>query len=105
MIALGLLLFAARLPAKGDTFVNLPLILTVIQTAGLMFFIAGVNIILSRLVWPTLSFGELVVEVVHSRSAAAAQTLGGLLIYNGLSTLAFVWWLTSAFGAGLAAGS
>lgn len=103
MILVGLFLFAARVPATSDLFVNLPLVLTVIQTAGLIFFISGVQIINSRLVWPGMRWSYLV-QAATTGSTSAGLTMLALLIYNGLTTIAVVWWLTSAFGAGLSAG-
>lgn len=102
LVVIGLILFASRLPLASFGGVNFPLAVTIIQTAGLMFTIAGIQIFISRLVWPGLSFTGLCREVTTG-NASAGLVLFGLFVYNGLSTVAFVLWLSSAMGAGLGA--
>lgn len=106
-ILVGLLLFCARLPFTAGGLINLPVAVTVFQTAGLMFAIAGLQIMISRLVWPGISVGLLLKAVYTGDgtppSTPAALILFGLFIYNGLTTVAFVLWLTTALGAGLSA--
>jgi len=103
LIIIGLILFVSRLPLAGVGFVNFPLAVTILQTAGLMFTIAGIQIFISRLVWPGLSFHEICRGAVYEKQSAPALVLLGLFVYNGLSLLAFVMWLSSAMGAGLGA--
>lgn len=101
MVFLGMMLFCARLPFAVDGWLNLPLAVTALQTAGLMFTIAGLQIFISRMVWPGIKFGETLEDVRVARSQASATVLFGLFIYNGLTTLAFVIWLAFALGAGI----
>lgn len=101
LIVLGLVLFALRLPFAADGFLNMPVIATVIQTAGLMFTIAGFQVVISRLVWPGLSFTALTKQAAYNSNMSAALVVLGLFLYNGLSTVAFVIWLSSALGAGI----
>lgn len=103
LIAIGLVLFVSRIPLASVGFVNFPLAVTIMQTAGLMFTIAGVQILISMLVWPGISFTELTNAAIKDRDPAPALVLFGLFAYNGLSTVAFVLWLSSAMGAGLGA--
>lgn len=105
-IIVGLLLFVSRIPFAPGGFINLPVAVTVFQTAGLMFTIAGLQIMVSRLVWPTISVSGLIAIVVTPEGdqspLSAALILAGLFIYNGVTTIAFVTWLASAMGAGIA---
>lgn len=107
LIIVGLLLFVARVPFAPGGWINLPVAVTVFQTAGLMFTIAGLQIMISRLVWPGISVSRLAAAVVDPQGnqspLAAAVMLAGLFIYNGVTTIAFVTWLASAMGAGIAA--
>lgn len=106
LIVVGLLLFCARLPFTPGGLINLPVAVTVFQTAGLMFAIAGLQIMISRLVWPGISVGTLI-RVISDRGEPStmpeALLLFGLFVYNGLTTVAFVLWLSTALGAGLSA--
>lgn len=130
LVLIGLILFVARIPLAPGGFINLPVAATVVQTAGLMFTIAGLQIFVSKMVWPDLSFTALIaalnvpqlviqptigIQVQGEAQAelfddgprhsplSAAIILAGLMVYNGLSTIAFVWWLSSAMGAQLGA--
>lgn len=115
LIIVGMVLFIARMPFAPGGWLNLPVAVTVFQTAGLMFTIAGLQIMISRLVWPGISVSRLAAQVVGdvppqsaldgpARSPlAAAVMLAGLFVYNGVTTIAFVTWLASAMGAGIAA--
>lgn len=105
LILVGVLLFASRLTFTPTGFVNLPVVVTILQTAGLMFAIAGLQIMISRLVWPGISVTKLITQAGDGAgdSVAAALVLAGLFLYNGLTTVAFVLWLSSALGAGLGA--
>lgn len=104
LIALGLLMFAARIPLTTMGFVNLPVAMTVLQTAGLMFTIAGIQVMISMLVWPSLKFGELCTQAIREKSVASALIILGLMVFNGLATVAFVLWLASAMGGQVAGG-
>jgi hypothetical protein len=107
LIIVGLLLFVARVPFAPGGVINLPVAVTVFQTAGLMFTIAGLQIMISRLVWPNISVSRLMNSILDPDEGqsplASAVMLAGLFIYNGVTTIAFVTWLASAMGAGIAA--
>lgn len=108
LIAVGLILFLIRIPMPGTWFINLPMAVTIIQTAGLVFTIAGLQILVSRLVWPGISVSRLI-DAVQSdsgpSSTASGLTLLGLLIYNGLTTIAIVIWLLYSLGLASAIGA
>lgn len=105
LIMVGVLLFASRLPFQASGFVNMPVVVTVLQTAGLMFAIAGLQIMISRLVWPGISVTDLIDQAGKGEgdSVGAGLVLFGLFAYNGMTTIAFVLWLSGALGAGLGA--
>ena len=99
LIVIGLILFLVRIPMPDNWIINLPMAITIIQTAGLVFTIAGLQILVSRLVWPGISVSKLVSSIHYDHSAIApALTLLGLLIYNGLTTIAIVIWLLYNLG-------
>jgi hypothetical protein len=108
LIVLGLILFLIRIPMPSGWLINLPLAVTVIQTAGLIFAIAGLQILVSKLVWPGISVSTLVNTVQSedsTSSTASGLTLLGLLIYNGLTTIAIVIWLLYSLGLNTVGGN
>lgn len=99
LIIMGMILFLVRIPMPSNWIINLPMAITIIQTAGLIFTIAGLQILVSRLVWPGISVSKLVESVQSENpSIASGLTLMGLLIYNGLTTIAIVIWLLYSLG-------
>lgn len=102
LIVVGLILFCLRIAFEPGGFLNLPVAVTVLQTAGLMFTIAGLQIIISRIVWPALSVTD-TLNAAKEGNTPAGLVLLGLFLYNGITTVAFVMWLSSALGAGLGA--
>jgi hypothetical protein len=104
LMLLGLALFSLRLPVPEGLFFNLPQIVTIVQTAGLVFFLFGLQIVVSISFWPDINVGALIDSVVKEDSKASAIVLLGLFIFNGLTFLGCVLWLTSAIGAMAARG-
>jgi hypothetical protein len=102
MILVGLALYTARIPMPSDTFLNLPLTVTVIQVAGLMFMLCGLQIFISILMWPNVKLKELL-ESAEQGNAAAGQAAMGLMIFNGLALVGQVLWLIYGSGARLGA--
>jgi hypothetical protein len=100
LIGIGLLLFTMRIPLSNEGFITLPVAVTVFQTAGLVFCLFGFQIMASLIVWPSINLGELVKQSTQGNVAAAMVVLG-LMIFNGLSIIAFVLWLAGALGAGV----
>lgn len=100
LIIIGLLLFAARLPVSADSWINLPVAITMIQTAGLMFTLFGLQIMASMMVWPQLDVSELL-DLIRSNSTAAGLALLGILVFNGLCIVGFTIWVSSAMRAGV----
>lgn len=98
LIAVGLILFLLRIPMPNTWVINLPLAMTILQTAGLVFTIAGIQILVSKLVWPGISVSTLITEIQEHDSTASGLTMLGLLIYNGLTTIAIVVWLLYSLG-------
>lgn len=99
LIVLGLILFLVRIPMPDTWIINLPMAITIVQTAGLIFTIAGLQILVSRLVWPGISVSTLVTSVQSDQpSTASGLTLLGLFVYNGLTTIAIVIWLLYSLG-------
>lgn len=99
LIVLGLILFLVRIPMPETWIINLPMAITIVQTAGLIFTIAGLQILVSRLVWPGISVSTLVTSVQSDQpSTASGLTLLGLFVYNGLTTIAIVIWLLYSLG-------
>lgn len=104
MILLGLVLFASRVQLTNLGWVNLPVAFTVLQTAGLMFCLFGLQIMASCIFWPSIKVSKLLEEVEMHRNTAAGLVILGLLTFNGLATIGFAIWLTSALGAGVGSG-
>lgn len=105
LIIVGLILFLIRVPMPKTWIINLPLAVTIMQTAGLVFTIAGLQILVSKLVWPGISVSKLVEKVQTDDGQAAGLTLLGLLIYNGLTTIAIVIWLLYSLGLSSSVGA
>lgn len=103
LILFGLALFTIRIPMENTGWINWPVAATVFQTAGLMFMLFGFQIWASMIVWPTLKISELMREIMLEKNSAAGHAILGLLIFNGLSLVAFTIWLTGALGAGVLA--
>jgi len=98
LITVGLILFLMRLPMPQTWVVNLPLAVTIMQTAGLIFTIAGLQILVSKLVWPSISVSTLIQNVQEGESIPSGVVLLGLFVYNGLTTIAIVIWLLYSLG-------
>ncbi len=105
LIVVGLILFLIRVPMPDNWIINLPLAITIMQTAGLIFTIAGIQILVSRLVWPKISVTTLIDAVQDKNSTAAGITMLGLFVYNGLTTIALVIWLLYSLGLSSTAGN
>jgi hypothetical protein len=105
LMLLGLALFAMRLPVPEGILFNFPQIVTIVQTAGLVFFLFGLQIIVSIAFWPDVDVGALMNAVLREDSKSAALSLMGLFIFNGLTFIGCVMWLTSAIGAMSARGA
>lgn len=105
LITVGLILFLIRFPMPNTWFINLPLAITIIQTAGLVFTIAGLQILVSKMVWPNISVARLIQSVQSSgEPIPSSLVMLGLLIYNGLTTIAVVIWLLYSLGLSAQAG-
>lgn len=102
LIALGLLLFSLRVEFAPGGWVNLPVMFTVIQAAGLIFAIAGLQLIASMLFWPGVRVGPLM-DAVHKGSISAGMAILGLFVFNGLGIVATVMWVSASLGAGISA--
>jgi hypothetical protein len=98
LIVLGLFLFTLRTPMPAFELLNLPMAVTVFQVGGLMFMLGGFQIVLSVLIWPTINLVHLL-ELAEKGNVAAGISVAGLLIFNGLSLVASVTWLSYAVGA------
>lgn len=106
LIVIGLVLFGARTPLQASAAgINLPLLATVLQLSGFMFCMAGLQVLLSLLVWPQISVGELLQHAVQQGDFAAGVILLGLFIYNGLCMLAFVLWVGASMGGAVGLGA
>jgi hypothetical protein len=99
---LGLGLYTARLPLPADTFVNLPMLVTIVQVAGLMFMLSGLQVFISILMWPNVRLKALL-EMAEQGNQAAGLAAAGLMLFNGLSLLAQVLWLIYGSGARIGA--
>lgn len=100
LLGLGALLFAMRTPVSPLHALNLPLLLAMVQMAGFMFVVAGLQIMLSILVWPEIEL-RVLLGGMYRGSMPHALVLLGLLLFNGLSMVAFVLWIGGTFGAAL----
>lgn len=105
LITVGLILFLLRIPMPKTWFINLPLAITIVQTAGLVFTIAGLQILVSKLVWSNISVARLIQNVqTGGNPTASSLVMLGLLVYNGLTTIAVVIWLLYSLGLNAAGG-
>lgn len=104
LITLGLLLFGAHAPLRAGGPLNLPLLATLLQLAAFMFTVAGLQVLLSLLVWPQLNVRELLQHAVQASDLSAAVVILGLLLFNGLSMIAFVLWLGATYGNAMGLG-
>ena len=104
LIGIGLAVFSLRVQFSPGGWINLPILFTVMQTGGLMFAIAGFELIISLAIWPTVNLGQLLKQVIEEENMAAGLVILGLFLFNGLGMVATVMWLTSALGAQIAAG-
>lgn len=100
MILVGLALYATRIPLPDGTFVHLPMVVTVVQVAGLMFMLCGLQIFISILMWPNVRLKELLEAAEHGHMSAGLAAMG-LMLFNGVSLLAQVLWLIYGTGARL----
>jgi hypothetical protein len=97
MIVVGTLLYVLHLPLPDASWIHLPMLVTTLQVAGLMFMLCGLQIFISVLMWPNVRLKQLLEFAEHGNSAAGSAAMG-LMIFNGLSLLAQVVWLI--FGTG-----
>lgn len=97
LIALGIGLFSIRLPLEKLGVFDLPAAFTVLQTGGLMFAVFGMQLMASRAFWPSLSFSDAMRGVAEGQTSSALVVFG-LLVFNGLCTIGFSYWLTAALG-------
>lgn len=98
LILLGLALFTLRTPMPELGWVNLPIAVSVLQTAGLIFMLCGFQIMISLLMWPNVNLPDLL-ERAEGGNLAAGTAVLGLFVFNGLSLVASVMWLSYAVGA------
>lgn len=99
LIVVGLILFLTRVPMPNNWIVNLPLAVTIMQTAGLMFTLAGLQILVSKMVWPNISVVRLIQNVQSSSDPIPSSlVMLGLFVYNGLTTIALVIWVLYSLG-------
>lgn len=98
LIAIGIATFSVRVTLPDTPWVNLPAAITVFQTGGLVFALYGIQMMVSMAMWPDLNYTHLLQEVFESKNQAAGQLLLGLFIFNGLGTIGFCYWVTSALG-------
>jgi hypothetical protein len=98
MILVGLVLYTSRIPLPNEGFLHLPLAVTVIQVAGLMFMLCGLQIFISILMWPNVKLKELLESAENGHTSAGLAAMG-LMLFNGLSLLAQVLWLIHGSGA------
>jgi hypothetical protein len=99
LIILGSVLYSSRLPLPSTDWVNLPVLISLVQTVGLVFMLCGCQILLSILMWPDVKLGDLL-EKAESGSVAASITIVGLMLFNGLALIASVLWMTGSLSAG-----
>lgn len=102
LIVLGLVMFTVNTPMPNLGWVNLPIAVTVVQAAGLMFMISGFQMMLSMLVWPSIDLATLL-DKADDGNQGAALIVAGLLLFNGLSMLSTVIWLVYSIGARIGA--
>lgn len=96
LLILGVVLFSLRTPFASGGFVNLPELATVLQGLGLVFSFAGLSIMVSILMFPQVSVGELWRGVTERESVASAIALVGVLLFNGVLILGCVTWAAQA---------
>lgn len=98
LIVLGLILFTLRTPLPDLGWINLPIAVSAFQTAGLMFMLCGLQIMISLLVWPNVDLPDLL-ERAEGGNVASGLAVLGLFVFNGLLLVSSVTWLTYAVGA------
>lgn len=98
MLLVGSVLFSARIPLPTESYVNLPVLETLLQITGGLFVICGFSLIVSRLFW-RIKYDVLQVQVLQG-NVAAGILLAGLKIFNGLVVLGCAVWLALAFTGG-----
>jgi hypothetical protein len=98
LIVLGLVMFTVRTPMPPVNFINLAVAVTAFQTAGLMFMLCGFQVMISMLVWPDINLSKLL-EKADAGNLGSSIAMAGLFLYNGLSLVASVLWLSYAVGA------
>lgn len=101
LIVLGLALFSARIPLAPDGIINAPVTASIVQTLGLLFTAAGLLMMLSILLWPSIKVDELVRNAVDYGHTASAFMLCGLLVFNGIAFYTIVFWMATSLGIGL----
>ncbi len=102
LILIGLVLFSINIPMESLGWVNLPVALTIFQTAGAVFMLCGFSMIASMVIWPQLNASQLLAQAM-SGNVAAGLIILGLLLFNAIVILAFALWLSGALGAGVTA--
>lgn len=99
LILLGSVLYSSRIPLPAEGWVNLPVLISLIQTVGLMFMLCGCQILMSILMWPDVKLSDLL-ESAKNGSLAASVSIVGLMLFNGLALVASVLWMTGSLSAG-----
>lgn len=95
LVLMGLIMFSSRIPVPADGWINMPFVVSLVQTMGLMFTLFGFQTMASLFIWPHLKFGEMVI-LAKGGNAACGMIVMGLLIFNGLCMVAFTLWTSSA---------
>lgn len=101
LIVLGLVLFSARVPLSADGWINAPVTASIVQTLGLLFTAAGLLMMLSILLWPTLKVDDLIRDASDYGHTASAFLVCGLLIFNGIAFYTIVYWMATSLGIGM----
>lgn len=103
LIVLGLILFTIRIPLAPGGWVNAPVTASIVQTLGLLFTAAGLLMMLSILLWPTLKVDALIEDATRHGHTASAFLVCGLLVFNGIAFYTIVFWMATSLGIGLGA--
>lgn len=102
LTVLGAVMYTARIPLPADGPVNLPLLVTMVQVAGLMYMLCGLQIFISILMWPNVRLKELL-EQAEKGNVAAAVAATGLMLFNGIALIGQVLWIIYGSGARIGA--
>lgn len=96
MVIIGGVMFCAEVPMEHNRFVNLPVLVTLLQITGGIFIICGFSLIVTRLFWSKARYDDLHNSVLRGNVAAAVM-LAGIKMFAGLTILACAVWLAFAF--------